>query len=91
MPSNIAEGSKRRQAKDYAHFLNMALSSLAEAEYFVILAQDLGYLPQEETDPIFVEMDHIGRMLNSLQARVEQEASRRGPGRPAKPAASTDH
>ena len=28
---NIAEGSKRRSPQDYAHFLNMAEASLAEA------------------------------------------------------------
>jgi four helix bundle protein len=70
VPANIAEGSKRRQARDYAHFLNIAESSLAEAEYFLILSQDLGYLDEKVTPPLFADIEEICRMLNALHQRV---------------------
>ncbi|MBI3928059.1 MAG: four helix bundle protein [Armatimonadetes bacterium] len=73
MPANIAEGSKRRHAPDFARFLNLAESSLAEAEYFVILSQDLDYVSQESAQPLFREFEELSRMLNSLRAEVERE------------------
>jgi len=42
--SNIAEGSAKRGAKDFARFLDISLGSLAELEYSFRLAEDLGYL-----------------------------------------------
>lgn len=74
VPANIAEGSKRRLPRDYARFLNIAMSSLAEVEYLVILAKDLGYLDQAQTQPLFSEIDQVSRMLNSLHAKVERQA-----------------
>lgn len=72
VPANIAEGSKRRRAPDYARFLNLAESSLAEVEYFLILSVDLGYLATDEAKPLFGEVDELSRMLNSLRTRVER-------------------
>ncbi len=39
--ANIAEGSKRRYSNDYAHFLNIAESSVAEIECLVTICEDL--------------------------------------------------
>jgi len=71
VPCNIAEGSKRQYPKDYARFLNIAEASLAEAEYLLILCQDLGYITPESGDPLRREIDEILRMLNSLREKVE--------------------
>ncbi|MBI3926852.1 MAG: four helix bundle protein [Armatimonadetes bacterium] len=59
VPANIAEGSKRRHAPDFARFLNLAEPSLAEAEYFVLLSQDLGYVPQAPAQPLFSEFEEL--------------------------------
>ena len=37
-PANISEGSGRETNKDYLRFLIIALSSLKETEYFLLLA-----------------------------------------------------
>jgi four helix bundle protein len=45
VPSNIAEGSKRRSNRDYAHFLNLAEGSLAEADYLLLLTRTSAMRP----------------------------------------------
>jgi four helix bundle protein len=69
--SNIAEGSKRKGASDYAHFLNISEGSLAETENLVIVARDLGYLEADATVPLLAEADEIARMLYAFRLKVE--------------------
>ncbi len=76
VPTNIAEGSKRRGATDYARFLNIAEGSLAETEYLLMLARDLGYLSGDVAAPLLVESSEIAAMLYSLRAKVEKSPSR---------------
>ena len=42
--ANIAEGSGRRTLAEYIHFLYIAKGSLTEVEYYIHLANRLGYL-----------------------------------------------
>jgi len=72
VPTNLAEGSKRRHPREYARFINIAEASLAETEYLLILSQDLGYL-QEPSAPLFAEISEITRMLNSLHVAVSRQ------------------
>ncbi|RLF34767.1 MAG: four helix bundle protein, partial [Thermoplasmata archaeon] len=44
IPTNIVEGFKRKSKKDFAHFLNIAESSLEETKYHLLLAHDLKYI-----------------------------------------------
>lgn len=74
VPSNIAEGSKRKSSRDYAHFLNIAEASLAEAEYQIVLARDLGYLSAEQAAPVLAEAQEIAPMLFRLRTKVERDA-----------------
>jgi four helix bundle protein len=75
VPANIAEGSKREAQLEYAHFLNIAEGSLAEAEYLLVLSRDLGYADQTLADELRVEADTIGRMLSVLRAAVRKTHS----------------
>jgi len=75
VPTNIAEGSKRQTKADFAHFLNIAEGSLAETEYLVVLARDLGYLHHEVTGPIMAEINEIARMLYVLRTKIQREHS----------------
>lgn len=78
--SNIAEGSKRRSAPDYAHFLNIAEASLAETENLLIIARDLDYLAADATAPILAEVDEIARMLYALRLKVQTSTPESGSG-----------
>jgi four helix bundle protein len=71
VPSNIAEGSKRRSNQEYARFLNIAEGSLAEAEYLVMLSRDLKYIAQGTAAEVLGEIDEVSRMLSGLRAKVE--------------------
>lgn len=71
VPANIAEGSKRRSNNEYAHHLNIAEGSLAETEYLLVLARDLGYATRERIEGLLAEIDQAARMLNALRTKVE--------------------
>ncbi len=48
IPSNIAEGAARRGAKEFTHFLYVALGSCAELDTQLSIAKNLGYPSEDE-------------------------------------------
>ncbi len=64
--SNIAEGSTRWSRQDQARFYEISYGSLMEVLNQLILSQELGFLTEEQTDNIRVELDSVSRMLNAL-------------------------
>ncbi|MGI8636523.1 MAG: four helix bundle protein [Segetibacter sp.] len=55
---------------DLANFLNVALGSSNEAEYFLILSKDLGYLKHENFEMLFTLINEVKGMLISLIGKV---------------------
>lgn len=72
VPSNIAEGSKRRTDRDFARFLNIAEGSLSETDYLLLCAKDLGYIGAHAQEQLADEIDEISRMLYTFRRRIEQ-------------------
>jgi len=64
IPSNIAEGYGRRNAKEYRHFLSISYGSLCELETQYMLSIDLGYL-QSDTSTEGL-MKEVGAMLFTM-------------------------
>ena len=64
VPANIAEGFKRRSARDKARCCNVAQRSLEETRYYLILCRDLGY--PANYGEVAAQVDPIGRMLTAL-------------------------
>jgi len=62
IPANIAEGFKRRTKADKARMLNIAQGSLEECQYYLILAQDLGY---GETLNLKQQLDEVSKLLDA--------------------------
>jgi four helix bundle protein len=74
VPSNIAEGAGRDTKRDYLRFLYIARGSLAETEYFLLLARDLGYLPESEHIQSIESANAAFSALHGLIKAVEKEA-----------------
>jgi four helix bundle protein len=70
VPANIAEGSARGSPRDYAHFLAIAKGSLNEVDTFVVLARRLGYVTDEDTQPVLELATEVSKMLVALRARL---------------------
>jgi len=76
VPSNIAEGYGRWNARDFARFLAIASGSLRELETHLIIANRLGYLSNVSTEPTFRTIDELARMLYRMRLRVSENATR---------------
>lgn len=72
-PANIAEGAARESKRDYLHFLHIARGSLAEARYFIHLAQRLGYLPEIEASRLTEQNRRAFACLQGLIRAVAAE------------------
>jgi four helix bundle protein len=70
MPANIAEGCGKFTQLDLAKFLNIALGSANESEYFVLLSKDLSYMSIENFDILNKLINEIKAMLISLINKV---------------------
>src|SRR5713101_6467055 len=73
VPTNIAEGSKRLTNIEYARFLNIAEASLAETEYLLMVARDLGYITPVVATTAFKDVAELARMLHGLREKVEAQ------------------
>lgn len=71
IPSNIAEGAARTGDKEFLQFLSISRGSLSELETQLIIAQELGYMP--ELSGIMLKIDalfaQLGGLMKSLRAR----------------------
>ncbi len=70
IPANIAEGCGKNSNAELVHFLNIALGSANEAEYFLLLSKDLSYLTENNYNPLADNINEIKAMLISLINKV---------------------
>ena len=74
IPSNLAEGSSRRTAKDKARFTEIAFGSGLELLNQLIIALDLNYIEETKYLEIRVKLQEVTFLLNALQkAQLKQE------------------
>ena len=64
VPSNIAEGFKRKSQKDSDHFYNIAEGSLEELKYQLLLARDLSHISDKNYGEIINLGEEVGKLLN---------------------------
>ena len=69
--SNIAEGSGRNSNKEKVHFIEIAYGSLMEAFSQLQIAQDLGYLSEQDIDTIRPQFISVAKMLSGLKKHFE--------------------
>jgi four helix bundle protein len=66
IPSNIAEGARRRRLLPFRFHLEVALGSQAEVEVQLELANQLGFVADSDYSRLRERADKVGRMLNRL-------------------------
>jgi len=73
IPSNIAEGHQQG-TKSYAHFVSVAIGSLAEVETQVEVAKRLRYVSAQELAPVSDLAGHLRRVLHGLRRSLQARA-----------------
>jgi four helix bundle protein len=73
--SNIAEGHGRRSVKETLHFLGIARGSLFEVETQVVIANDLEYAEQTQTELLIEQTLEVIRLVNGLIRHLEERSS----------------
>ena len=71
IPSNIAEGCGKASEKEFARFLQIALGSCYELETQIILAGDIGFLPEVEVLDFVSKLQVIQRKTASLIKKLQ--------------------
>jgi four helix bundle protein len=72
IPSNIAEGAARSSKREYLQYLYISLSSLAEVETQLIIANRLKYLNDED---IMESIEHLRRKLLNFIKYIKGKAA----------------
>lgn len=72
VPSNIAEGHTRNRSGDYLRFLGIARGSLAEIKTQVVIARELGFLENNESQDLMQQTDGLLRQLTALISSIER-------------------
>ncbi|WP_045459730.1 four helix bundle protein [Sporocytophaga myxococcoides] len=68
--ANIAEGCGKSSKKDFANYLQIALGSAHETEYFLLLSRDLNYISTTEHEVLNQNINEIKGMLIGLVKKV---------------------
>ena len=67
--ANIAEGCGKRGNGEFQRFLQIASRSASELDYHLLLARDLGFLPDDSYKKLLQDLSQMRRMLTSLLQR----------------------
>jgi four helix bundle protein len=75
--SNVAEGAARRTTRDFLVFLHVARGSLAELNTQLLIAAEVGYLPEDRYSELQTALDEVGRLLGGMIRilRLRREAA----------------
>lgn len=80
--ANIVEGSAKRGRKEFRRYLDLAMGSIAETEYLLRAAKDLGYTPLDRWTPLDELASKAGRCLAGLARSIDGRNEGGPPGRP---------
>jgi four helix bundle protein len=76
IPANIAEGCGRNSDRELARYLLIAMGSANETEYHLLLAKDLGYLPEADYGSFVMHVAEIKKMMSGLLSRLAPAATK---------------
>ena len=72
VPSNIAEGFKKKTKPDKVRFLNIAQGSLEECRYYLILTKDLDY---GDTSKLMEKLEEVSKLLEAYLSSILDSGS----------------
>ncbi|MCK4352480.1 four helix bundle protein [candidate division WOR-3 bacterium] len=72
IPSNIAEGYRRKTRKAYTQFLRIALGSCSELETQISLSKDLGFIGAKDYRVLYELQVEVTKLLIKLIASLEK-------------------
>ena len=73
IPSNIAEGQKRKSPKEFINFLSFARGSAAELETQYIICERLGFLTNEQVELPINMCVELYKMLNNFINKINED------------------
>jgi len=73
IPSNISEGAGRSSDKEFAHFISIALGSIAETETQLIIVKNLGYLSENDFSKLENNLTDIRKMTLGLKKFINDK------------------
>ncbi|MFN8414711.1 MAG: four helix bundle protein [Cytophagaceae bacterium] len=71
VPANLAEGSSKATDKHLLQYVQTALGSLNELEYFVLLSKDLSYITHNVYDEIISIINEVKIMLLAFISKLK--------------------
>ncbi len=66
VPANIAEGSGRTGPRHLRNHRSIAHGSLCELETHILVARDLGFAENPETEALLERSEEVGRIIRGL-------------------------
>ena len=69
--ANLAEGSARGTDRDFLRFVRIALGSVSELEYHLVLARDLHFVSDDDFRSLEKQRAEVGAMLSGLATTVK--------------------
>lgn len=79
IPANIAEGCGRGSNADFARFLQVAMGSVSELEYHLLLSHDLALIADDAFASLSGQTVEVKRMLAALISKIRAESRRPAP------------
>ena len=70
IPSNIAEGQQRNSGVEFNRFISYAQGSRAELETQLLICVSIGYLTENDIEPLMILLEEINKMLSTLSKNL---------------------
>lgn len=77
IPSNIAEGYRRRHVKEYLQFLHISYGSCGELETLISLSFDLGFINNENFEKLNKLQEEVSKLLHGLIKSLANSTKRK--------------
>ena len=75
--TNIVEGSAKQSLGDFLRYLDIAIGSLAELDYLLTAARDVGLLAGPDYSELEILRDHAGKLTWGLYRSLRKRERRR--------------